>query len=38
MKRENGHGKTYLIDDVSKRVGLSQKRIREYEKAQLLAM
>ena len=32
MDRGKGEAKTYLINDVSRRVGLSQKRIREYEK------
>lgn len=36
MDRDKGQGKTYLINEVSRRVGLSQKRIREYEKARLI--
>lgn len=36
MNRDKGQVKTYLINDVSRRVGLSQKRIREYEKARLI--
>ncbi len=32
MDRGNGSAQTYLINAVSQRVGLSQKRIREYEK------
>jgi MerR family transcriptional regulator, repressor of the yfmOP operon len=33
MYESNGQGKTYLINEVSQKVGLSQKRIRDYEKA-----
>jgi len=36
MSRDDGQGKTYLINDVSRRVSLSQKRIREYEKARFI--
>lgn len=36
MNRDGGDGTTYLINDVSQRVDLSQKRIREYEKARFI--
>jgi len=37
MADEQGNRGVYRIDDVARRVGLSQKRIREYEKSGLIA-
>jgi hypothetical protein len=36
MTPDNTPDKTYLINDVSQRVGLSQKRLRDYEKGGLI--